>query len=259
MFVYREAMSAMGLSTALQRCAAGDVEAPIINFASPADWYSFPPALVPVWSDGSGPEYWGYWKHWFVDRPPLFVRMHVEGGRHVYEIAKTDLQFFTRVALLAIVTDDGITPELQAFCERVGVTNLDEIDSVSLENGDRPEGLLKLRQFESYEFDLPIEPNDVMRKWNSRVTTGEIRGGMDLSDFEQSPWLGLGSDKPALFDRFLKEGALDLAWLTLNSHGWTIRAAKAAIDRLRLEANDPAFTLLVRAWRDIADESSGAY
>lgn len=60
---------ALGLPSTVADCAAGRIRLPLGAMRSPAEWYGFPPVLIPIWRDGSGPNYIGVWKHWFTDRP----------------------------------------------------------------------------------------------------------------------------------------------------------------------------------------------
>jgi hypothetical protein len=70
----KTALETLGLPDALVACADESIGTPICTLQAPAEWYGFPPALIPIWSDGSWPIYIGYWKHWFVDRGEIGVR-----------------------------------------------------------------------------------------------------------------------------------------------------------------------------------------
>ena len=50
-----EIATALSLPETLLACAQGAISVPICTLEAPAAWYCFPPALTPIWSDGSGP------------------------------------------------------------------------------------------------------------------------------------------------------------------------------------------------------------
>ena len=95
----KTALEALGLPDALVACADGSIGTPICTLKAPAEWYVFPPALLPIWSDGSWPTYIGYWKHWFVDREPTFVKMYVGSDGMTVEIARTPAQLMGLLAM----------------------------------------------------------------------------------------------------------------------------------------------------------------
>ncbi len=64
MDAYRKVYDAVGLDQRLIDCALGKISLPVIGWET-AQWYGFPPALIPIWSTGSRPTYLGLWKHWF--------------------------------------------------------------------------------------------------------------------------------------------------------------------------------------------------
>lgn len=72
--LYSRLLEREGLPKVILDCASGKIRATAIGMDSPPKWYGFPPALIPIWSEASGDETWGYWKHWFIDRPGTFVQ-----------------------------------------------------------------------------------------------------------------------------------------------------------------------------------------
>ncbi|MEN3164023.1 hypothetical protein WI697_18410 [Tistrella mobilis] len=44
-----------------------------IGYDAPAAWYTCPPALIPLASDSSMPDYLGIWTRWFSKDPYLHV------------------------------------------------------------------------------------------------------------------------------------------------------------------------------------------
>jgi len=273
-YLYADVLSMLGLPAPVARCAEGSIRPPLPELESPAAWYVFPPVLIPMWSDGSSPSYIGYWKHWFLDREPSFVRMYVEGHSPVEEIARTPEQLFCAVAMTAISSVDGIDEDLRAFANAVGIDNLAELDRVSGQTGDDPKGFVEIAQFAT---NTPLESTTSLGAYTGTFPTGEFLASRpwwnNSCSFEmpedglskwpdaisRPPWLDTGSDKGQLFEAYLRDGDLRSAWLTLNSTGWSLAGAKLALGALRDAAGDGAFSTLVAAWLSIADESAGGY
>lgn len=157
MRLYKNVLESLNLCREMVACAMGDICSPIVGLESPSSWYGFPPALVPIWSDGSSPYYFGYWKHWFIDREPCFVQMYIDSGRMVVEVARTEEQLFSVIAMMAIGIDDGVSGALKRFFREIGYSGLAEISAVSLESGDDPKGFpnLMLLNFDALWKVLP--------------------------------------------------------------------------------------------------------
>ena len=103
MEAYVQVYDFLKIRPAIVDCALGHIDPPIITMEAPAGWYGFPPALVPIWSEGSGPNYIGIWKHWFTERPWSFVQMYVGADRKTIEIARTQEQLLSVIAMMAIM------------------------------------------------------------------------------------------------------------------------------------------------------------
>lgn len=274
MIEYREVSEMLDLPRSISRCIEGQIQAPVVDLEAPASWYGFPPALIPIWSEGSSPSYIGYWKHWFVDREPCFVQMHVEAKRLTTEIARTAEQLFCYVALTSIAAQDGVGAELERFAREVSIDNLDELDSIALESGDNPHGLAKLRQFED---KTPLNSVRALNEYTGTFPTGDFSGQRawwsDCCSCELSRevlaswpsaiprpnWLVEGIEKRLLFREYLKRGDLARAWLTLNSNGWSIADARVALGDLSDAAHNPAFATLAATWLLVADDNVGGY
>lgn len=273
MHQYKSVYRSLGLPEALIDCALGHIQIPIIGWVAPSMSYGFPPALIPIASNGSGPNYLGYWKHWFSNRAPTFVKMYVGSGRIVVEIARTPAQFFCYLAMTAIAVDDGITPAVEEFADAVGITNLLELDSVSLKTGDNPLGFAVLPQF---AIDLPVSCVSDFSQYTGDFPTGLFGDSYewwhDSCAFEitreifadwpkevsQPQWI-IPGNKIAVFDDFLGKGDLHGAWMTLNSSGWSIPEANTSLKKLADAANDPEFMRLASAWSSVADPLCGSY
>lgn len=263
----------LNLPDTLQACAQGTISVPVCTLQAPALWYVYPPALTPIWSDGSGPTYIGYWQHWFVDREPCFVKLYVDCQCMTYEIARTPAQLLAVIAMMAMSVDDGITPQLEQFANAVGLDCLAELDALSLKSGDDPKGFAELELFRTltpldsvpgngapYTGDFPDPANASRAWWNSSCSFEVVHRDMHVPPGVELPaWFDPQQDKKALFEGFLAAERLDCAWLTLNSTGWSIADARRAIVQLQVKAGDEAFDRVVAAWLAIASTDAGGY
>lgn len=272
---YAKVFESLYFPATVSQCAAGTIKPPLATFKAPAEWYGFPPALIPIWSDGSRPTYIGAWKHWFTDRKPTYIKMHVGAGRMTIEIARTVEQLFALAAMMSISEQDGVESDLVNFAKTVGLQNLDQINAVSLMSGDDARGLAVIDQFKNqtplesaksvgaYSGEFPLVSFDKLKPWWNSACSFEISQEILAvwpTNLLKPAWIDdSGKDKIELFNEYLSGGNLKYAWLTLNSTGWTIRDARTAISALNIKAKDSQFNLLVDAWLSIADESAGGY
>jgi hypothetical protein len=141
-------------------------------FEAPTSWYVFPPALIPIWSDGS-PCYIGYWRHWFVRREPCFVHMYIEAPGDMLQIARTPAQLFCYLAMLSIATEDGIGADLERFAQEVGLDDLEDLDRVARVSGDDPRGFRSIRHFEE---QTPLESVAALDAYTGDFPTGDFSG-----------------------------------------------------------------------------------
>lgn len=267
------AFDALHLGHALAACAEGGICLPVITLDSPAQWYGSPPALVAVCSDGAGPTCIGYWKHWFVDREPCFVRMYIGASHMAYEIARTPAQLMAVLAMMSISVEDGVTQELEQFAQAVGLDCLEALEAQSLKTGDDPQGFANLELFRQktplesiaddatpYTGDFP-NPFDPGRAWWETSCSFEILDRqMPLPASGQLPaWFDPDREKMPLFEDYLRAGRLDYAWLTLNSTGWSITDARRALVALQARADDRGFDAVVAYWLSVANVSAGGY
>lgn len=269
---YAAVYDLLALPDALRGCATGAIALPSAFAEAPAWWYGFPPALVPLWSETSSPCYFGYWKHWFVEREPTFVQMYVESSL-VLEVARNPGQLFALAAIRAIVECDEVSPRVEAFAAAVGIDNLGQIDTVSLDTGDGMPGLAGLDQFAA---DLPRaclpEAGDYNGQYPASARTpvtlprtSQYELDIDalagwLASPDCPPWL---STRPpcrlALCRAYIAQRAFGLAWLTINARGWPIADARTALAELAAAAGDPQFAALASAWLSVASDSAGGY
>lgn len=275
MHAYQKVFEVLGLPKPVIECAAGAISCPMEGWAAPPFWYGYPPALLPVWSQGSRPKYWGYWKHWFCDRKPTYVQMYIAADSLTLEIARNTEQFFAYSILSAIVEEDGVTPRIEEFSQEVGINYVEKIDELSCKTGDNPEELIALESFRKdpplvcfssllrYYGDFPHELSYQDLEWTKFACEFEV----DEEFLDNWPreklipsWLrSESSAKFLIFRNLLEEGNLNCAWLHLNSKGWNIKDAKKAIAELAAAAADKEFDLLASAWLSVADEKVGGY
>jgi RHS repeat-associated protein len=231
----------------ISNCAMGRLRVPVAGNTYPPPWYGYPPALIPMWSEGF--IYVGLWKHWFTERPLSFVRIYVRAGHSIVEIARTPEQFLCYTSITAIVAHDGVRPE------------------------DDPSGFAAIRQFQT---DTPLASvADVARYdgWFPRVNFATAIPwwrhccSLEVSDDVRAvwpatvlapPWVA-APPTPQMFRDFVQAGDYRSAWLTLNSAGWPLPDARAAIGQLAAAAGDGTFSTLADAWLAASNGQSGGY
>jgi hypothetical protein len=269
----KTALETLGLPDALVACADESIGTPICTLQAPAEWYGFPPALIPIWSDGSWPIYIGYWKHWFVDREPTFVKMYVGSDRMTVEIARTPAQLMGVLAMMSMSLEEGVTPELEQFAKAVGLDCLEALDAQSLKSGDDPKGFANVEPFKTltplasisdganrYTGNFPNPSDPTPNWWESSCYFEVVDKHMPVPKGVELPaWFDPEREKKPLFEDFMQAGRLDCAWLTLNSTGWSIADARQALVVLQERADDKAFDAVVAYWLSIADLDAGAY
>ncbi|MDP0925906.1 hypothetical protein Q0601_01860 [Paracoccus onubensis] len=263
---YSELVSKLGYSTA-RNISNEKVASLFESYEVPPGWYGFPPALVPIISDGSLPSYIGLWKHWFVQREVSFVTMSVSDDYRISEIARNEDQLSQIFVANLIVLQDEVTEDATWLAKHLGVENIDEIDGVTMASGDDPEGFSALSSFKrnaplsscdpaDYDGEFPT-PGRIGSKYQCYFEYAED----SLDDLPDVPeWVNPNTDKPRLFDKFLNESRLDYAWLTLNGTGWHYAEAAAALDRLRKSVPaDENFQMMADIWISFASEYDGGY
>lgn len=273
MTTYHKVLASLGVDDAVMQCASGVIPLPLEGIELPPYWYGFPPALIPLWSRPAGPGYIGIWKHWFINNEPTYVNVLVDADRLAIEIARTAKQFLYFTIIAAIVEQDGITPEIEQFSQRVGVDNLAEIDALTLTSGDNPAGFYQLSPFKEKLPHGCLRKSDVYDGNFPFVNAvGALSGVLTSSEFEfdSAAWRGEAIVGGRLFlkecetlqDGFLRlltEGNFGQAWLVLNSRGWLISDARVAIAQLADRVRDSQFDILTSAWLSVADPRAGSY
>jgi hypothetical protein len=261
---YAQVIQYLGFGDRLAACAMGQPKLPLVSYVNPAQWYVFPPALVPMASNGSSPGYLGLWAHWFSDRTPSFVSMSVENGRTVSEVARTIDQFAALIVMKAITESDGRTPAIDSFASAMGLADIEALDRLSLIVGDDVSKFSQIPEFES-RCPLMACPNPQLYDGEFPVSKHEFVTMDDLPDvcspFElepqsrrqlalspQAPDWWRDVDKRKLFDACMAANNHRGAWLTLNSPGWKVAEVREALTELAIESRAPGLELLRDAW-----------
>ena len=121
---YENVYHVLGLPPVALDVALGKIPLPLADASAPYSVYGFPPALIPMYSESSGPLYCGFWKHHFAERASTIVSLSVEAGYRAREIARNVDQLFAHIVLVAIGVHDGISPEIERFAAGVGIRDL---------------------------------------------------------------------------------------------------------------------------------------
>ncbi len=239
-----------------------------VTYANPVEWYGFPPALVPILSDGTWPLYVGLWKHWFVPRQPSFVELNVNLDHKVEEVARDDRQLAALMLLRLIVLRDGIDEDVRRLAARLGVgdDDLARLDAHTPEHADFPEDLPLLPEFAEHPPQFSVEDGT---DYDGEFPTGDVPRYSSYFEYDPDmlagmsdlpPWLDPATDKPALFETYLAAGDFGAAWLTLNGTGWIYPVAAKALQRLRDSAPaDPVFHQIADEWIRFATDQDGGY
>jgi hypothetical protein len=270
---YADVYKRLGLEDRLVRLAGGEIAPPLDSMSAPFYCYGFPPALVPLWSDNTGPRYAGLWKHWFVPRQPTFVECYVDESYRAVEVARTPEQLLNWLLCYSLYVDEEGEPEFRAFAATAAVTDYPAIRSIMEAEGY---DLANLRPLPAFRHDPPVQscqtpaeyrgdfPNEWMlldRDHLKCVCSLELppRLRQLIAESTTAPlWLA-ETEQADVFERLLRSGDLGGAWLSLNSSGWAFSEAKKAILRLAERAGDSSFSVLAEAWVAQPHESRGGY
>ena len=189
------------------------------------------------------------------------------------EIARTERQLFALMTIEAIVADDELTQVVRDFAISVGVSNLQELDDLTLVSGDDAKGFSQLEQFQSdcplesiadmtdYEGDFPNSDFMQINAWSQQCCSfelGALNTEWPISVFKPE-WLKDSLNKKSLFEGYIAQRNLGAAWLCLNSSGWTLKDARSALRELAKYAQNDAFNLLVDAWLSVSKDQMGGY
>lgn len=270
---YEKVYRALGLPSIALDVALGNVPLPFADCTAPYLLYGFPPALIPIYSDSSGPGYHGFWKHHLVRRATTLVWLSVEAGYRAREVARTVEQLFTKMVVLGIGIFDGLTPEIERFAAGVGIHDLAEIDRLTMNVGDNAAQLRVRPPFDrhlpldsvedprEYDGDFPnpamLERGDDLRRVCVLEVDRELQARIAARP-DAPPWFTT-RDQPATCRALLDAGDLAGAWMSLNSPGWRFADAKLALRALADRADDAALSVIAEAWIAERHEHAGGY
>jgi hypothetical protein len=241
----------------------------------PFHLYGFPPALLPLWNVDL--TYTGVWEHLLVPRPAVFVQCKVNYGYFAVEYARSTEQLEARLLFEDLDEVDGLAGMSAAGESLRGLLRDEVVGDVAsaLERaGQVPEALTDVAVFAQdppgpiVRFDARYRGDFPSRRPSNALTCGlEYPAGpwapdwpVPPEDTRDTPWLRAETDKSSLFDRFLEDGDLGKAWLTLNSRGWTFARARQAFQRLADVSGDPIAAERYRLWSAFRHEHrNGGY
>jgi hypothetical protein len=110
----------------LRSLATAATKMPSSLWSPPSGVFGFPPALTPI-LQGTGPCYYGYWRHWFISRPPTYVEAFSGQPFTVSEFARTDQQFAIRLVLNLIEMSGSGSDAIEEFAAKIGTFNYDAL------------------------------------------------------------------------------------------------------------------------------------
>ena len=256
------------LETALGTLHFPNTDAEFFNFGV------FLPAMLPLWSTGS-PSYVGYWKHWFSPRRLTVVQADIEENLLAREIARDFSQLVCIAVQAALSAEGSLSSEVRALVTQTKLPEqeLDQIVQIA-EVTDEENGLLALAAFtgdpplacfpedgQGYPGDFPHDAMTLTPQSVRNICTYETSTRL----FQQivalpfaPPWF-TETNQSVVFDDLLQQGDYEGAWLSLNSTGWKVADAKAALSRLAIQSQEPGLDLLVEAWSAQPHEAQGTY
>lgn len=223
-----------------------------IGYDAPAAWYTCPPALIPLASDGSMPDYLGIWTRWFSKDPHLHVVITGPEDRFLLrEIALTAEQFATWILVKAMIMVEDFNEDLEAFSRASGLEDLPAILKHIDTYGDNPESLPLLPVFRSPKPHYLGDPD-----WNSfGITLPPDSAPTGIAGFERQHRPDNLPPPVGGFRKALTDGDLAGAWALLNSPGWRLPDARDAAMALAKTAGDPDFTKQMTAWCSFSEDA----
>ncbi len=271
---YVEYAQSLGVPQCYLEIMSGNARLPLSSWVAPAKLYGFPPAMIPFFSDHSGPSYYGLWKHWCCSRTPSFVTMFIEPRHQVVEIARTPDQFACHLILQSLVDVGRSTNRIRNFASDLGVLNYQELLDYFDNYGDDPEYLHKLPQFNQnrplvcyeegigYEGDFPTGNFDCEEvSWAQSSSSLELESSALDSwppHVHKPSWLAETSQRDP-FESFLETDDVRSAWLCLNSSEWGTDDATESLMLLGAKLKIPQFDLLVHAWLSVVKRFDSGY
>ncbi|WP_372069508.1 hypothetical protein P7L75_00430 (plasmid) [Tistrella mobilis] len=270
MDAYTRLIADLGLPGWISEVRNGHWLVDAMVWEAPADWYTCPPALVPLTSDGSGPRYVGIWVRWTdAGRVLHFVEAGPEDQFLLLESALTVEQFAARLAMHAMSAADDVTDDIRAFAAAAGIVDLDALDRHTTNYSDHPRTLIHLPLFDTprpatacaeglsrdgitpFAGDTP-SPEEPGAAW---FELSGVRRAALAHDPTAAPWQRRDAPVEALFADAMAHGDHLRAWAILNSTGWKLPAARKAATALAAAVADPVIAAQLRAWVDFSQKS----
>ncbi|MGV0762256.1 hypothetical protein V6768_23240 [Tistrella mobilis] len=263
MDLYARLIADLGLPRWIGEVRNGRWLADAMVWDAPADWYTCPPALVPLTSDGSGPRYVGIWVRWTAAGRFLhFVEAGPEDRFLLQEMALTVEQFAARLVLSAISAEAGLTDHIRSFAGAAGIQDPDLLRQHTSRYSDQAADLVHLPLFDTprpatacaegvsrdgitpFAGDTP-SPEEPGAAWFE--LSGARRAAL-ADDPAAAPWQRRNAPVEALFADAMARGDHLRAWAILNSTGWTLFPARRAAADLAAAVADPLIARQFRAW-----------
>ena len=260
---YDRLIADLGLPAWIGEVRSGRWLADAMGWDAPADWYTCPPALIPLTSNGSGPSYVGIWIRWTAGGRALhFVHAGPEDRFLLKEDALTTEQFAARLAMHAMSAVDDVTDGIRAFAAAAGIADLDALDRHTSNYSDQSDDLVHLPLFDTprpatacadglsrkgitpFAGDTPW-PEEPGAAWFE--LSGARRAAL-ADDPAAAPWQRRNAPVEALFADAMARGDHLRAWAILNSTGWTLFPARRAAADLAAAVADPLIARQLRAW-----------
>ena len=170
----------------------GTVEVPDFTIEAPINPdFGFPPALIPLWSNGSWPGYVGLVKHWFGDKPDIYVQYYSELNSYV-EIAR-DFEQLKAWLVFDFLCNVPAPDEVGRFAESIGFCSAEKVENIFSDCDD----ISELRRLQIFNRDLPAV-----------IEKGE--------EYGEPEWVmeTISSDE---IHNLILSGKLENAWYQLNS------------------------------------------
>jgi hypothetical protein len=190
---YKELLDKCGYSKEIIDIASGKIKVPDFTIQAPFDpSFGFPPALIPLWSNGSWPGYIGLIKHWFGDRPDTYVQFYSDSYSFI-EVAKNldQLKAWLVFDFLCNVPEPD---EVGRFAESIGFCKAGDVDNIFA----KCEDISGLRNLDVFNANLPavIEKGEELGEpdWILKPATIEEIRKLIVADQFESAWYKLNSN-----------------------------------------------------------------
>lgn len=222
---------------------------PAVDF--PPRRYHHPPALIPVFSNGSSGIYYGLWVHDYNSRNLSFVIYDFE-LRTATEIAQTREQFFACILIISIVIFDEITADIERFAKNLNIEYLLEMaDDYSCEHGDDLSQILNCPVFKKHTPLVALSKKEQEEQIKERYFFGKKRrffSNFFDACFDKANALTYSTPIDQTFYTLLEDQNIEDAWAVLNSQGWHANDTCNALKALIVNSDDHFFSPISEFW-----------